>query len=839
MKKLYERYNPKTYTIDIELSLELKSFTTRSSVEVELLEDADTVVLHCKDLAVQNVFVKGEKFNKECEFQLNSDDQTLHIELDETFTKGTSLTVTSEVSAEISKSMHGIYPAHYKEDGEDKVIISTQFESHHAREVFPCIDEPAAKATFDLTVTSKDSHMIVANTPVAEQVRKNGMKTVVFEPTPIMSSYLLAFASGDFVRLTKNTKNGVEVGVLATHEHAEKLDFALDIAVRCQEFYEDYFGIPYPLAKCDHIAIPEFASGAMENWGCITYRESGLVIDEDNTSIVNKQWSASVIAHELAHQWFGNLVTMQWWDDLWLNEGFASWISFLAVDSLFPEWNIWEQFVVDDYSAALSLDALESSHPIRVAINDPREINEIFDSITYRKGSSIIRMLHDYLGHDVFQQGLQQYIANHAYDNATTEDLWSALSKASGSDVGEFMDTWTTKTGYPVVSIELNESEATLTQHRFTLHPDAKPVDYLWQIPLFNDQSDILAGKSMTMPAANLERGINLGRRGVYRTAYPEILMTRFASMVAGGEINPVDRLGLLSDAFDAAEAGSSTVVAALELLKGFRDELDANVLSEISSGLGSLASIMYSSYEGAQNSMASFVHEIIAKPYSSLGWSMNDSDSADTLLARQNIINLAVFYDHKDARQKAESLFKLHQDEEELLHPNLRSIVYSHMAREHGDDKLYQWFETKHNKESLQEEKSRLARALTAFRGEKYGKQNIIMMQSDEVRQQDVISWLAQLLGNRTTRNYTWQWYRENWQWLYGQFKDGHLLNYLALVLAPLTTFEQAKEIRDFFEDKNTTGLDMSLAQSLEKIESAAYWRTRDQSSAQEYFTQ
>jgi puromycin-sensitive aminopeptidase len=356
--------------------------------------------------------------------------------------------VVLEFSGKITDPMNGLYPCYFTHEGKKKFVLATQFESHHAREVFPCIDEPEAKATFDLALNTPLEGDVIANTPARTVLKEKSQQTTIFETTPVMSTYLLAFAYGDIGFKEAKSKNGTIVRGYATPDNVQFVDFALDTAVKVLDFYEDYFALAFPLPKIDMIALPDFAAGAMENWGLITYREQCMLVDPVNTSIHTKQYVAMVVAHELAHQWFGNLVTMQWWTDLWLNEGFASWIEYLAIDKLFPEWHMWTQFIADEQQPALKLDALDNTHAIEVPINHPDEIRTIFDAISYNKGASVIHMLHGYLGAEDFRDGLRHYLKKHAYKNTVTQDLWAALEEISGKPVKEFMHAWTSFRSY-------------------------------------------------------------------------------------------------------------------------------------------------------------------------------------------------------------------------------------------------------------------------------------------------------------------------------------------------------------------------------------------------------
>src|SRR3990167_3573898 len=480
----------------------------------------------------------------------------------------------------LNDKMRGFYRSRYYIDGKEHHMATTQFEATDARRAFPCFDEPAQKAVFHVSLVVPKGKTAISNTlPKSVEEHESGFEVIRFHPTPKMSTYLLAFIVGDFEYIEKKTKTGVQVRVYTTHGKKHQAGFALDCAVKTLEFYEKYFDIKYPLNTLDMIAIPDFSSGAMENWGAITYRESALLVDENHSSVSNKQWVALVIAHEIAHQWFGNLVTMEWWTHLWLNEGFASYIEYLAVDKLFPKWDIWTQFSTNDLGISLRLDALASTHPIEIPVHHPDEIGEIFDEVSYSKGASVIRMLASYIGEKNFRDGLRYYLKKHSYKNTETVHLWQAFEKVSGLPVQKMMQNWTGKSGYPLIRASLTSPLGTpstkliLSQERFFLSPvsKAKSKDKtIWQIPItlqFKNSSKNLVQKhflSRLSQAVELRMSdfspekyatakkvvsndfcikINADEAGFYRVAYSKELLDKLHSPVAKKILSPIDRL--------------------------------------------------------------------------------------------------------------------------------------------------------------------------------------------------------------------------------------------------------------------------------------------------------
>lgn len=510
-------------------------------------------------------------------------------------------------TGEINDKMKGLYRSKYTSpSGEERYAAVTQFEATDARRCFPCWDEPAIKATFDISLIVPPKLESLSNMPVKSTKQVGDLVSYEFERTPIMSTYLVAAVVGEYDYVEDRSADGVLVRVYTPRGKKEQGRFALEVATKVLPYYKQYFDIAYPLPKIDLIAIADFSAGAMENWGLVTYRETCLLVDPEHTSAVRKQWIALVVGHELAHQWFGNLVTMEWWTHLWLNEGYASFVEFLCVDHLFPEYDIWTQFVTDIYIRALELDCLENSHPIEVPVGHPSEIDEIFDDISYNKGASVIRMLHNYIGDADFRKGMNLYLTKHQYKNTSTEDLWAALEEASKKPVETVMSTWIKKMGFPVVTVNLeqNGDSTTLkiTQDKFSTG-EKKPVnEEPWMIPIYFSTSQkpkeisksiVLQSKETTIPLPNIGTNdwvkINPGTVGFYRTQYSSDMLTRFIPAIHDKSLPPLDRLGLLDDLFAMVQAGQTSTVEALKLMQAFIKEDNYTVWSTIANCLGKL----------------------------------------------------------------------------------------------------------------------------------------------------------------------------------------------------------------------------------------------------------
>ncbi|KAF6036203.1 NPEPPS [Bugula neritina] len=464
---------PSNYNVTLTPNLQDFTFAGNETISIEVKESTPVVILNSADIEIQSVQFSGGGKELEAKVELDAEAETATFTFPEALPQGQA-TLSVQFTGCLNDKMKGFYRSKYTSpDGETKHAAVTQFESTDARRAMPCWDEPACKASFDVTlIVPKDRPVI------SESETKEGLLAVTFDRTPIMSTYLLAFIVGEYDYVEDRDSDGVLIRVYTPVGKPEQGQFALEVAKKTLPFYKEYFGIAYPLPKMDLIAIADFAAGAMENWGLVTYRETALLVDPKNSASSAKQRVALVVGHELAHQWFGNLVTMEWWTHLWLNEGFASFIEYLCVDFCFPEFDIWTQFVKQDLAEALELDALRNSHPIEVPVGHPAEVDEIFDAISYCKGASVIRMLHSWIGDEAFRKGLHQYLNKFAYKNAFTEDLWEALVESSGKPVGEVMSTWTSQMGYPVLQVderkEGDKRVLTITQSKFCA--DGKPA---------------------------------------------------------------------------------------------------------------------------------------------------------------------------------------------------------------------------------------------------------------------------------------------------------------------------------------------------------------------------
>jgi aminopeptidase N len=832
--RLYEQFQPEHYDLSLDVDRDAMKFSGTVTIRGKKAgRPAERLTFHQKGLKITAAtVVKHDKAGDSpvnivrINNQNSLDEVRLHA--DKAIYPG-DYTVTLRFQGEITRPMSGIYPCFFKHEGQDKMLIATQFESHHAREAFPSIDEPEAKATFDLTLTSPAGETVLANTPIKDQKTAGDKAATTFETTPRMSTYLLAFAFGELGHLEAKTKDGVVVRTYATPDNVKHTQFALDVAVKCLEFYNEYFDIAYPLEKCDFVALPDFASGAMENWGLITFREQALLVDPQNTSLHLKQYVANVVAHELTHQWFGNLVTMRWWTDLWLNESFASWMSWLAVDKLFPDWKVWTQFIVDEQGVAFKLDALENTHPIEVEVRHPDEIRTIFDAISYEKGASTLLMLHDYLGAKDFRDGLRVYLKRHAYDNTDTVDLWAAWEEASGKPVKAFMSKWTQQSGYPIVKAFGDK----LAQERFYLNPKAKKEAAVWPIPLLADGLDLDTFDKTEVGVKADDFILNHDRTGFFRAIYDMPRIEKIAPKIKAAQLNELDRLGLLSDGFEAAKAGYGSTGDVLKLLEAYADEDSAVVWDVIASGIGSIRVVMDD--DEVRAVLKPYVRKLATKQLKRLGWDEKSSDSHFDKLLRPTILGLASYGEDADVVAEARRRFDAMQKPEDI-HPDLRGVVYGTIART-GGAKDFEKMLNLHNAAVNSEERVTLSGALTGFEQPELIKRAIAEITSDDVRLQDAPYWIAYSFGNRHARLTTWQWLKDNWDWCTKNL--GTDLSFFRMPIYAGRSFSDASflpEFKQFFESHMSPAFERPVKQAIETIEWQSAWKQRDLEAIKQY---
>lgn len=798
-----EKFVPENYNIFLDINRTEKSFSGNVAITGEALDNV--ISFHQKDLTIASVLLDNQKLD----FKVDNQQESLSIDLPETGT----ITLVIEFSGKITDNMTGIYPSYYTVDGMKKEVISTQFESHFAREAFPCVDEPEAKATFDLSIKFDQAadEIVLSNMPEVDAERRKETGLWTFDTTPRMSSYLLAFALGDLQGKTASSKNGTEVGVFSTKAHNPKtLDFALDIAVRVIDFYEDYFGVRYPIPLSYHVALPDFSAGAMENWGLVTYREVYLLVDE-NSTVKSRQNVALVVAHELAHQWFGNLVTMKWWDDLWLNESFANMMEYVSIDAIEPSWNIFEDFQTTGVPLALQRDATDGVQSVHVAVNHPDEINTLFDpAIVYAKGSRLMHMLRRWLGDDDFRAGLKIYFEKHQYSNTIGHDLWDALSEASGKDVAAFMDAWLEQPGYPVVTAEVVDDTLVLSQKQFFIG-EGQDQNRIWPIPLNTNWTGLpetlteerLAIPNFSQLAAQNEGALRLNTANTahYITNYKGQLLKAVLNQLT--ELDTTSKLQVVQERRLLAESGEIPYAELIPLLTKLTDETSYLVSEAIAQVVDGLDMFMDEGSE-AQAEFKALVNRLMQKNYDRLGFEPQVGESDEDEMVRQKAISLMLYADNADAVAKAEEIFDAHKENIESIPASIRLSVLANQVKHAETEELVSLYLDCYVKTNDGNFRRQLAAALSNTK-EKATVERILgeLKNKDVVKPQDLaMSWYRPFLNKDFSQGAFWNWACENWDWITSAL--GGDMSFDKFVIYPANTFktpERLEEYKAFFE--------------------------------------
>jgi aminopeptidase 2 len=707
---LPKNVKPVHYDLTLEPDFEKFTYEGTVSIDLDVAEDTTSISLNTNELTIHSAQVSdGDKTISESpNVSTDHDAQTTKFSFDQTIPGGSKAKLTIVFSGILNDNMAGFYRSSFKaEDGSTTYMATTQMEPTDARRAFPCFDEPALKAAFTVTLIADKKMTCLSNMDVQSEKevdsKTSGGKrqAVTFNPTPLMSTYLLCFIIGELNYIETNNFR-VPVRVYAPKDrNVEHGRFSLELAAKTLAFYEKTFNSPFPLPKMDMIAIPDFSAGAMENWGLITYRVVDVLIDEKVSGAATKQRVAETVQHELAHQWFGNLVTMDFWDGLWLNEGFATWMSWYSCNIFYPDWKVWEGYVTDNLAGALSLDSLRSSHPIEVPVKRADEINQIFDAISYSKGSSVIRMISKYIGEETFMEGIRRYLKKHAYGNTQTGDLWAALADASGKDVGKVMDIWTKKVGFPVVTVTEGTDSIHLMQNRFLRTADVKPEEDQTLWPVFLglrtkdgvDEDVTLFDREADFKLKDLDFfKLNADHAGLYRTSYTPERLRKLGVSAKEGLLTVEDRAGMIADAGSLAASGYQKTSGVLNLLDSFKHEQEFIVWGEITGRIGSLRGAWMFEDEKIRDALKKFQLELSAEKAHELGWTFGEEDGHIEQQFKGLMFGAAgIAGDEKITKAAFEMFNKFKAGDKSAIHPNVRGSVYAIVLANGGKEEAGQ----------------------------------------------------------------------------------------------------------------------------------------------------
>lgn len=844
--RLVSHIKPTRYKISLKPDLDAFVFEGEETISLTLSKKIKEITLHSVDLEIESVVVLQNKVKTfAIKISYDKKKETATFSFPKSLDIGKAK-LTLVFRGILNDKMHGFYRSRYEVNGKEYYLATTQFEATDARRAFPCFDEPGMKAVFEVKlITPKDSTALSNTMPISIREHSLGYQVVEFSPTPKMSTYLVAFIVGDLEYIEKKTKEGVLVRVFTTKGKKHQAEFALECAVKTLSFFTEYFDIPYPMPVLDMVAIPDFASGAMENWGVVTYREEALLVDDGSSSASSKQWVATVVAHELSHQWFGNLVTMEWWTHLWLNEGFASYIEYLAVDHIFPEWDMWTEFVSNDLGQALSLDSLKHTHPIEVPVRHPDEISEIFDAVSYAKGASVIRMLAEYLGERDFRNGLRYYLKKHSYKNTETAELWEAFEKVSKKPVTKMMRTWTGKPGYPVLNVSRIGEDIEVQQNRFFRSPISKKEadDHtVWQTPVSIIGADKIGSEYCTVTKrrekvkTGFQNGwikLNAGETSVMRVNYSVELWKLLEEPVSRKILTSVDRLGLVRDSFDFAMSGEIYTPTALLFASSYKNETSYAVWSELARGLATVDSLLGN--ELFVNKYKKYCQKIFAPMVKEVGFRNKPQDKHSDILLRELILSNAGKYGDEDVIAKARDLFGRIKKGKNPVPADLREVVYNTVAR-YGGNVEYEKLSEMYKLATLHEEKNRIGSALGYFNDPALLERTLNFALSKDVREQDTISLVGAVFSNKKGEVLAWKFAKKEWPVLLDRYGGSKSISSLVSLLGVFGDERMALDIERFFTKNKAPGSARTVDQVLERIRARANWLTRDKKKIKDW---
>ncbi|MGC8537622.1 MAG: M1 family metallopeptidase [Candidatus Micrarchaeia archaeon] len=818
---------PFNYNIEFVPDLARFVYSGTETVKLAIAKPTKSIRMNSKEIKIKGAYISSGKLKQKAKASYNSKEEVVTF----SFSKA----VSGEAELEISftgihnDNMCGFYRSYYYKGTEKEYMLSSHFESTSARIAFPCFDEPSFKATFDISMVIDKELEAVSNMPVKEVKDISASKKLVsFETTPKMSTYLVYLGVGKYDRVS-GSLGKLKISVLTVPGKGKDARIAFDYAKRFIAFYQKYFGIDYPLPKVDLLAIPDFAAGAMENWGAITFREVALLCNS-NSSLKIRRYIADTVAHELAHQWFGDLVTMKWWNDLWLNESFATFMSFKARNHEFPEWHAYEDFISDNIGQALVQDQLKATHPINVDVKTPGEIDALFDAISYQKGASVLNMMNDYVGETAFKKGLNLYLKAHAYSNAAKEDLWDALEKASkalgsGKRINYMMDKWVTKAGYPELHVSKKGNSVYIKQNRSFLSKRVHSND-IWPVPVHYKLSKGSTGFILTdKPAASINAKniqwakLNFGQKGVYRVLYDEDMLTRLGEAAGAKKLSGTDSWGILNDIFYLVRSGRMALNQYIAYVSKYMFSADTPASLLLTEQLNFLYSLCYdkSFSMGLKNAKQRFSE----LKYSKLGWQTRASDTPQERDLRNSIISSLGIAEFGPVVNKANSLFTQIITGKKV-NPDIHAGIYV-AAAWNGNAATFDKLVKLYKRTESQEEKRSILVALGMQKSPALIKRAFELSLSQEVRMQDSFVIPSVIAGSPAGRSYIWPWLKENWQGLMKKYPTttlmlGRYVDSLSLQSDPKVRME----IAAFFADKRNMRDDIkkSVLKVLEKID-------------------
>ncbi|XP_064416907.1 glutamyl aminopeptidase isoform X1 [Latimeria chalumnae] len=850
--RLPDYVNPIHYDLELQPNMDGDTYIGSTTISIHVSKATKHLWLHIRETKITELPKLQKKSGESLQdiilnqcFEYKAQEYVV-VEADQMLSPTTAneeYLLTLKFKGMLIGSLVGFYKTTYVQDGKIMNIAATDHEPTDARKSFPCFDEPNKKATYTISIIHRYPYSALSNMPVKDVVEVESGNKTTFQRSVPMSTYLVCFAVHQFDYVERLSSRGIPLRIYVQPLQKKTAEYAANTTKKIFDYFEDYFNMTYSLPKLDKIAIPDFGTGAMENWGLITYRETNLLYDPEESSTSNKQRVAAVVAHELVHQWFGNIVTMDWWDDLWLNEGFASFFEYIGVTAAETDWQMMDQILIDDVLPVMGEDALLSSHPIVVNVSTPAEITSVFDGISYSKGASILRMLEDWISPKDFQRGCQAYLKKHQFKNAKTDDFWKALEEASGSPVKEVMDTWTRQMGFPVLHAKLQNQ---LTQQRFLLDPKANPAEppselkYKWNIPIKwyavngeQNGSDFYNRSRSEITLTNYNATtdgflkVNKDHLGFYRVQYENQTWENLAEQLMQNHttFSTADRTGFFDDAFALARADLLDYGTVLNLTKYVKYEDVYLPWERVASSIAYIRNMLEDDNE-LYSKFKDYWRAQVKPIADELGW--NDIGSHLERLLRETVLGLACRMEESSALNNASKLFSEWLNGNSIP-PNLRLLVYRYGMQNSGNETSWNYMFEKYKETPLAQEKDKLLYGLASVH-------NITLLDrflktlknSSLIKSQDVFTVLRYISYNKYGKIMAWDWSRLNWEYLANRYtiNDRNLGRLVPRITSTFNTELQLWQMEHFFEMYPEAGAgEIPRQQALETTKTNIEW--------------
>ncbi len=831
--RLPHAITPEHYALTVAPDLEKATFTGDEAIDLNVLESTPAIVLNSAEIAVQSATVEVSGASQTAQVTFDEKAQTATFTVPKPLAIGTARLIIKYTGI-LNDQLRGFYLSKTN----NRRYAVTQLEATDARRMFPGFDEPAMKATFDLTAVIDAADHAIANGAVESDTPGPvaGKHTIKFSTTPKMSSYLLALVVGDF-ECVSGGMDGIPIRVCATPDKKALTSVALESAQKVMQFYNRYFDIKYPYKKLDVVAVPDFSAGAMENTAAIFYRETDLLVDAKTMSVAANKRVFSVLAHEMAHQWFGDLVTMRWWNDIWLNEGFATWMETKPLKAYRPEWQM-ELSEVQDNLHAMSVDALTSTRPVRAKVDTPDEINEAFDAMAYQKGGAVLRMVESYLGEDLSRKGINAYLDKFKYSNATGDDFWTTMTEATGKPVDKVMSSFIDQPGVPLVSVTSTcagtETKIEASQERYHT-PDQTASPMIWQIPICahgpgangsKDASCQLLStpkETLTLPTCMASLVANAKGTGYYRTAYEPAALANIAAHLPN--VSEPERVILASDAWALVRSGRYDIGTSLGLAQSLAVDRTSGVIQTVASSLSFIGSRLVT--DTSASPFQAWVVRTFKPALNELGWTKAKGEPDDRSELRAAVVGLVAGTGHNaEARAKARALVLDYMKSPGSLDPTLAATLVP-IAAEDGDTSLYDAFLAKRNTTTAPEDRDRFLLALGHFTDPALVKRTVDMALSGDVRTQDVASLLSVALSGPAGHDRVWPLVRDRWTEALNHIDPSFGPGTLVSSLGTFCDAGAATELEQFFKTHDAKGATRTVQQSIEQVKSCAALKT------------